>query len=77
MTPGGRFTVLNLLGFNLGVELGQLLVACGIFALVWATRQGKLISERMPWKKSIAMLGMLLGTVWLWERIELPMMGWP
>lgn len=77
MTQGGRFTVLNLLGFNLGVELGQLLVASGIFALVWATRQGELISERMPWKKSIAMLGMLLGTVWLWERIELPMMGWP
>lgn len=77
MTQGGRFPILNLLGFNLGVELGQLLVACGIFALVWATRQGKLISERMPWKKSIAMLGMLLGTVWLWERTELPMMGWP
>ena len=76
-TQGGRFPIINLLGFNLGVELGQVLVACGIFVLVRWTRQGNLISEHMPWRKSIAMLGMLLGLMWLVQRTELSQISFP
>jgi hypothetical protein len=70
LTHGGRFPIINLLGFNLGVELGQVLAALVVFALVRWTRQGRLISEHIPWKKCIAMLGMLLGLIWLWQRVN-------
>lgn len=66
----GRFPIIHVLGFNLGVELGQVLVACVVFALVRWTDHGHLISDRIPWKKCMAMLGMLLGFIWLWQRVS-------
>jgi hydrogenase/urease accessory protein HupE len=55
-----------LIGFNLGVELGQLaFVAVVMPALVWASRPGRL--RRLPQITSVVVA--LVGAVWLIERV--------
>ena len=55
-----------LVGFNLGVELGQLaFVAVVMPPLVWASRPGRL--PRLP--QILSVIVALVGTVWLVERL--------
>ena len=61
---------MSVLGFNLGVELGQVLIATSLFAIVRLTREGSLISDRVPWQKLVASASALTGAVWLWQRIQ-------
>ncbi|HEY0462759.1 MAG TPA: HupE/UreJ family protein, partial [Polyangiaceae bacterium] len=65
---GSRGTSLGsqLLSFNLGVELGQIAVACLLLALLWQTRKVKALA-RLPQLVSIAIT--LLGLLWLAQRI--------
>ena len=70
LSSAARFPVMSVLGFNLGVELGQVLIATSLFAVVRLTREGSLISDRLPWQKLIAGASALTGAVWLWQRIQ-------
>jgi len=55
-----------LIGFNAGVELGQIaFVAIVLPVIVWASRPGRLV--RLPQAMSIAVAA--VGTVWLLERV--------
>jgi len=55
-----------LVGFNLGVELGQLVfVAVVLPPLVWASRPGRL--PRLP--QILSVIVALIGVVWLVERL--------
>ena len=55
-----------LVGFNLGVELGQLVfVAVALPPLVWASRPGRL--PRLP--QILSVIVALIGVVWLVERL--------
>ena len=55
-----------LLGFNIGVELGQLaFIAVVLPPLVWASRPGRL--ARLP--QALSVVVALLGAVWLVERV--------
>ena len=55
-----------LVGFNLGVELGQLLfVAAVLPAIVWASRPGRL--TRLP--QALSLVAAAVGVVWLLQRV--------
>ena len=55
-----------LIGFNVGVELGQILfVAIVLPAIVWASRPGRL--PRLPQMLSVAVAA--VGTMWFLERV--------
>lgn len=58
---------IGLLGFNLGVECGQLLVIALIWPLLLALRRMPRLSERLPQVLSAAVAG--LGTSWLFGRL--------
>jgi hypothetical protein len=56
----------GLVGFNIGVELGQLVfVAVVMPPLVWASRPGRL--PRLP--QILSVIVALVGAVWLVERL--------
>ena len=55
-----------LVGFNLGVELGQLLfVAAVLPAIVWSSRPGRL--TRLP--QALSLVAAAVGVVWLLQRV--------
>ncbi len=57
-----------LVGFNLGVELGQLVfVAAALPAIVWASRPG-----RLTWlPQTLSLVAAAVGVVWLLQRVFL------
>jgi hydrogenase/urease accessory protein HupE len=58
-----------LFSFNLGVELGQLMVAALVLALLWKLRSKPLLAARVAAACSAAVAG--LGGYWLFERVAL------
>jgi hypothetical protein len=58
---------LALLGFNLGVEAGQLAIVALIFPLAWALRAGRLY--RVWVLKGGSMAAIVIAGLWLWERV--------
>jgi hypothetical protein len=61
--------LLPLFSFNAGVELGQLMVAAVVLALLWKLRTKPLFAARLPATCSAAVA--LLGSYWLIERVAL------
>lgn len=59
--------VLSLLGFNLGVEIGQLAVVCGVLPLLFLLRGKRWYSQRAMPLLSVGIA--LLAAVWLWQRL--------
>ena len=59
--------LLSLLGFNLGVEIGQLAVVCAVLPLLFLLRGKRWYSQRAMPLLSIGIA--LLATVWLWQRL--------
>jgi hydrogenase/urease accessory protein HupE len=58
---------LPLLGFNLGVELGQILVAAIIVPIIWKLRtQPVFVRRAIPWCSACVAA---LGAYWLFERL--------
>lgn len=55
-----------LLGFNIGVELGQLLVIAALFPLAWALRDAHFFARRVLPMAAIAIT--VFGSAWLVER---------
>jgi hypothetical protein len=74
--PAGRSVLAALLGFNLGVEAGQLLVVALLFPLLWAWRARPLY--RMRVEPAMAGAIMLAGLAWFVGRaLELsPSLPW-
>lgn len=59
--------VLSLLGFNLGVEIGQLAVVCGVLPLLLLLRGKRWYSQWAMPLLSICIA--LMALVWLWQRL--------
>ncbi len=59
--------LLALLGFNLGVELGQLAVVCVALPLLFLMRGKRWYSQRLMPLLSLGIA--LMATVWLWQRL--------
>ena len=70
ISTAARFPVIGVVGFNLGVELGQVLIATVLFAVVRLTRQGSLISDRVPWQTLFSAGAALIALAWLWLRLH-------
>ena len=61
--------LMPLFSFNLGVELGQLMVAAVVLELLWKLRRKPLFAARLAAACSAAVAG--LGSYWLVERVAL------
>ncbi len=72
---GREHMVLSLLGFNIGVELGQLAIICAIFPVFFLLRQRAAYGWIMR-GGSVALI--VLALIWLYERaldVNVPIMG--
>ena len=61
--------LMPLFSFNVGVELGQLMVAAVVLALLWKLRSKPLFAARLAAACSACVAG--LGSYWLFERVAL------
>jgi hypothetical protein len=59
--------VLPLFSFNLGVELGQVMVAAVVLPIIWKLRENPLFVAR--WAPVCSAAVVLLGSFWLVERV--------
>ena len=64
---GGSGIALPLLSFNLGVELGQILVAAVLLPLIWKVRQYPIAANRLA--PACSLLITVAGTYWLIQRL--------
>ncbi len=68
-----RFLIVSVLGFNLGIELGQLLFALALLILLWSLKKSSMLLDNMPdW---VAWFSLILGSFWVLERIH-PWISW-
>lgn len=64
----GQFgIVVPLVGFNLGVEIGQLCVAAVVFPILWYLRRNPFFVSR--WAPACSIAVALAGSYWMFERI--------
>ena len=64
----GRFgIILPLVGFNLGVEIGQLSVAAVVLPILWQISKNRGLLRR--WAPGCSLAVMMAGSYWLIERI--------
>ncbi len=68
-TAAGGGVVVPLLGFNCGVELGQMAIALLVLPGIWKTQQLPRFFPRFT--ATCSVLVMLAGTYWLYERTVL------
>jgi hydrogenase/urease accessory protein HupE len=59
--------ILPLFSFNLGVELGQIMVAALALSIIWKLRENPLFIAR--WAPACSAAVVLLGSFWLVERV--------
>jgi hydrogenase/urease accessory protein HupE len=59
--------VLPLFSFNLGVELGQIMVAATALLIIWKLRKNPMFVAR--WAPACSAVVMLLGSFWFVERV--------
>jgi hydrogenase/urease accessory protein HupE len=64
---GAGGIALPLLSFNLGVELGQIMVAAAVLPIIWKLRARPLFIAR--WAPACSSAVVLLGSFWLVERV--------
>ncbi|MEO1625725.1 MAG: HupE/UreJ family protein, partial [Bacteroidota bacterium] len=69
----GDFMVLSLLGFNVGVELGQVLIICMIFPVLFLIRKTKLYPYIITYGSALLIF---ISLYWVIERgfeVDLPL----
>lgn len=69
---GGDYMILSLLGFNIGVELGQVLIICMVFPILYLIRKHKLYPALIKYG---SMVLILISLYWVIERgfdVDLP-----
>jgi len=59
--------VLPLFSFNLGVELGQIMVAAAALPVIWKLRANPMFIAR--WAPACSAAVVLLGSFWFVERV--------
>jgi hydrogenase/urease accessory protein HupE len=64
---GAGGIVLPLFSFNLGVELGQVMVAAVALPIIWKLRENRMFIAR--WAPACSAAVVLLGSFWLVERV--------
>ena len=64
---GGRFPVSSVIGFNFGVELGQLAIATLLGFVFWVLRKHAIALERL--RHFMIWFAFCTGAFWLFERI--------
>ncbi len=69
MSTETRFPVTSVLGFNLGIELGQFLFALVLIIFLWGFRRFPVYINYMP--RCVAWFSLLLGSYWMLERMQL------
>lgn len=73
---GGDYMVLSLLGFNLGVEIGQVLIICMIFPVLYLIRRLRLYPKLITYG---SVLLIIISIYWFIERafeVDLPAGAW-
>ena len=63
---GGEFMALSLVGFNVGVEIGQVLIVAGIFPILYLIR-GTKFYPKLIWGGSALLI--LIALHWVVERL--------
>ena len=66
-----RFPIETIVGFNLGVECGQLFVALGLLMFMALFDAQKIVRLPLPMPKLLALIASVVGFYWLIERIFL------
>jgi hydrogenase/urease accessory protein HupE len=64
---GARFPVSTVLGFNLGVEMGQIAIAAVLGFVFWALKSQSELLEKI--RIGMIWIGFFAGAFWLFERI--------
>ena len=64
---GARFPVSTVLGFNLGVEMGQIAIAAVLGFVFWALKSQPKLLEKI--RIVMIWIGFSVGAFWLFERI--------
>ena len=67
IASGAGGIVLPLFSFNLGVELGQVMVAAAVLPIIWKLRENPMFIAR--WAPACSAAVVLLGSFWLVERV--------
>ena len=67
IASGAGGIVLPLFSFNLGVELGQVMVAAAALPIIWKLRENPMFVAR--WAPACSAAVVLLGSFWLVERV--------
>ena len=63
------YPVWSIVGFNLGVEVGQCAVALALYALVLVLRRLFVGQGDAVWQRAAGVLSMAVGAFWLVQRI--------
>ena len=67
MSINSRFPLISVLGFNLGIETGQLTVACALALFTWLL--ARFNRDTFFLSRIAAVIGLLAGLYWLAQRI--------
>ena len=63
------YPVWSIVGFNLGIEAGQIAVALALYAMVWVLRRLFARQGDAVWQRAAGALSLAVGTFWLVERV--------
>ncbi len=62
-----RYPIISILGFNLGIELGQLITSLAILLVLLALKQFPPVYQNTP--RAIAIFSLIVGCYWFVERL--------
>jgi hydrogenase/urease accessory protein HupE len=63
------YPVWSIVGFNLGIEAGQIVVALALYAMVWVLRRLFARQGDAVWQRTAGALSLAVGAFWLVERV--------
>jgi len=69
LTHESRFPIISILGFNLGIELGQLITSLAILLVLLALKKFPPVYQHTP--RAIAIFSLVVGCYWFVERLLL------
>lgn len=72
----GDFMVLSLLGFNIGVEIGQVLIICAAFPVLFLLRKFKIYPKILLFGSILLILIALYWTIERGLEVDLPLGAW-
>lgn len=73
---GGDYLVLSLLGFNLGVEIGQVLILSVVFPLLFFIRKWKIYPKILTYGSGLLIIISLHWTIERLFEVDIPVVRW-